>query len=330
MLIAPRVLHAARPTGRISLVSLDRRSGEHNTESHVYSIALPQPEASGRPETAQAIFGRQLNALRERAGISLEAAGAHLVCDKSKISRIEGGKVTVKDDDLHLLLDLYGEDDREERLALLGFNARLNEPKWWRKRGHLLPEWYCSYLVFESAATLIRTYERHFVPGLLQTKAYAEAVIRCRYTDETQIRRLVDIRMHRQKAVLKKRTAGNQTRILWAMIDKAALDDVFGDPGIMREQIAFLSRALETLNVQIQVVERGALAARSNSFSILRLRGQLLSEVVYLEQIDSAQFFDHPAGSESYRQAFCEIANVAREPSGTQAFLAEAADKLRD
>jgi transcriptional regulator with XRE-family HTH domain len=289
----------------------------------VSSIALPQPEANGRPDIAHAILGRQLNALRELAGISPEAASACLRCDKSKISRIEGGKVTVKDDDLNQLLDFYGIPDKEERAAFLGFNARLNEPKWWRPYGHALPSWFCSYLVFESAATQILTYERHFIPGLLQTRAYAEAIIRCRYTDEGQIRRLVDIRMHRQQVVLKKRTKSNEIRVLWALIDKAALDDVLNEPGIMREQIAFLIQALHELNVQIQVVERGALAARSNSFSILRLRGRRLSQVVYLEQFDSAQFFDHPTSLEPYWQAFLEIASVAKKPAEAQEFLVQ-------
>ena len=45
-----------------------------------------------------------------------------------------------------------------------------NTPGWWHRYGDVLPNWFQSYLGLEAAASLIRTYEVQFVPGLLQTR----------------------------------------------------------------------------------------------------------------------------------------------------------------
>ena len=49
-----------------------------------------------------------------RAG---RAAGRHVHGSASKISRIEGGQVGIKEDDLHELLTLYQVTDANERRA---------------------------------------------------------------------------------------------------------------------------------------------------------------------------------------------------------------------
>ena len=47
----------------------------------------------------------------------------------------------------------------------------------------MLPSWFHSYLGLEAAASLIRTYELQFVPGLLQTSDYARAVVMLGHAD---------------------------------------------------------------------------------------------------------------------------------------------------
>jgi uncharacterized small protein (DUF1192 family) len=253
-------------------------------------------------------------------------AGRHLGASVSKITRMERGQVAVKDADLSSLLTLYGVTDGEERLALLQLNNRLNEAKWWTGPDTSLAGWFCSYLVLESIADYIWTYENRFIPGLLQTAAYAEAVIRTRCNDTGMVRRLVEVRMNRQRMILRDKA----TR-LWAVIDQTALDDGPGDPGLMREQMQFLLRATEETNVRIQVVKpgAGAYAARSNSFSILRLPGKRLSEVVYLEHLDRALFLDSPQDSDPYRIAMNEIGVAADEPAATRASIEKAMQRFR-
>jgi hypothetical protein len=89
---------------------------------------------------------------------------------------MELGRVSFKERDIADLLTLYGVVDDAERAALLTLASDANMPGWWHSYSDLLPAWLQHYLDLEAGATLIRTYEVQFVPGLLQTEAYARAV----------------------------------------------------------------------------------------------------------------------------------------------------------
>jgi hypothetical protein len=260
--------------------------------------------------------------------LSPTEAGRHIDGSGSKISRIEWGRIKVKEDDIYHLLALYEVTDPHERNALLELARRLDTRQWWEAHGDLLDGWFCSYLVLESIAQHIRTYEVRFIPGLLQTPAYAEAVIRLHHTDPDKVRRRVDVRMQRQHALL-----ANETPQLWAVIDKAALDeaalpDGIAGPDVMRDQITFLHQAVQHRNVNVQILPPGAggRAGVATSFSLLRNNG--LPDVAYLEHIGSAFFLDNPTVSEPYEIAMNRLAVAAGHPRATPGTLTEALDSL--
>ena len=264
----------------------------------------------GRPEQVLQILGGQLRFLREARGVSREDAARHIGADPSKVSRIEGGKVRSKTDEFEQLLQFY-EVPVAERSGMVDIMSRANAPQWWDRHSSVLTNWLCSYLVFESAAVSIRTYEVHFIPGLLQTAAYAEASIRLWHPNDAEVRRRVDVRAERRRMLLSER------RVLWAVVDEAALRRQIGGAKVMREQLEFLVRASALPNVQIQILPVGSDAGVGNSFSILRLPTTHLLDVVYLEQMDSAQFFSERNRCDPYLAAMERICAAAREPAQT-------------
>lgn len=270
-------------------------------------------DSAANPVIARAILGRVVRELRETAGIDRDDASAHISASPSKISRMELGRVAVKTRDLDNLLAFYG-IPAGERHPILELAGRLNDRQWWHESGGL-DDWFASYLVFESIAQRIRTYEVRFIPGLLQTEAYAEALVRIRYTSETEIRRRVNIRMQRQRMLLKQRS-----QTLWAVVDEAALHEKIGSRQVMKDQIEFLIHATKHPNVRIQVLASGdgAQAGVGNSFSMLRLRIPSLPDVVYLEQIGSALFLSNPDESDPYDIAMNRLGVTASQPSQTE------------
>ena len=262
------------------------------------------PDSFGRPLAARELLGRHLRTLRERQTISRGLAARFIEGSVSKTSRLELGDIAVKEGDLDRLLDLYAVKDRAERLALLQLACQLNHRQWWHDYKDLLEGWFCSYLVLESVAAQIRTYEVRFLPGLLQTRQYAEAVMRLQHRDEDEIQR-----------------QGN-TR-LWAVVDPAALSLHLGNAQVMRDQLGFLIEATERPNVTIQILKKtaAASAAAGNSFSTLRLRIQDLSDVVYLEQIDSAMFLDSPHERDPYEIAWNRLSINAKAPDEARSHL---------
>src|SRR5690349_5411087 len=141
------------------------------------AMASARPDDNGGSTALRIQLGARLRRLRQACGISREAAGWEIRASESKISRMELGRVPFKERDVADLLTLYGVGEPESS-ALLSLARRANAPAWWRQFGEVVPPWYLSYLGLEEAASLIRAYEAHYVPGLLQTADYARAVLR--------------------------------------------------------------------------------------------------------------------------------------------------------
>ena len=85
---------------------------------------------------------------------------------RSKISRMERGRVRFKDRDVADLLTLYGITDEQMRARMLSLARHASAPGWWSKYNKILPDWFEEYLGLEGAASVIRTFELQFVHGL--------------------------------------------------------------------------------------------------------------------------------------------------------------------
>ncbi|MEV4169781.1 helix-turn-helix transcriptional regulator [Nonomuraea sp. NPDC049709] len=272
----------------------------------------------GSPTVLRILLGTQLRRLRTEQGISREDAGYSIRASHAKISRLELGQVSFKQRDVADLLTLYGVTDPAEREPLLALAKEANAPGWWHKYGDLLPPWFEVYIGLEGAASSIRTYENQFVPGLLQTPAYARAVIELAHekAPKSELDRRVDLRTTRQKRLESGLT-------LWAVIDEAVVRRMLGGPETMRQQIAHLLDITAERNITVQIMpfDRGGHAAAGGPFSILRFPERDLPDVVYMEQLTSALYLDKPADSDHYMEVMDRLSIQAEEPKVTRRFL---------
>ncbi|WP_246083765.1 helix-turn-helix domain-containing protein [Nonomuraea diastatica] len=272
----------------------------------------------GSPTVLRILLGTQLRRLRMEKGISREDAGYSIRASHAKISRLELGQVSFKQRDVADLLTLYGVTDPAEREPLLALAEQANAPGWWHKYGDLLPSWFEVYIGLEGAASSIRTYENQFVPGLLQTPAYARAVIELAHEKaaRSELDRRVALRMARQGRL-------DSGLTLWAVIDEAVVRRTLGGTETMREQVAFLLDITAERNVTVQIMpfDRGGHAAAGGSFSILRFPERELPDVVYMEQLTSALYLDKPADSDHYMEVMDRLSIQAEEPKATRRFL---------
>ncbi|MEV1245901.1 helix-turn-helix transcriptional regulator [Nonomuraea sp. NPDC049750] len=274
----------------------------------------------GSPTVLRILLGTQLRRLRTEKRISREDAGYAIRASHAKISRLELGQVSFKERDVADLLTLYGVTDEAERAPLLELARQANAPGWWHKYSDLLPGWFEVYIGLEGAASVIRTYENQFIPGLLQTPEYARAVIKLAHetTPEGELDRRVALRTRRQE-----RLAGGRPLKLWAVIDEAVVRRALGGREVMRRQIEHLLEMTKRSNITVQVIpfERGGHAAAGGPFSILRFPERELPDVVYLEQLTSALYLDKPAESEHYMQVMDRLSVQADSPEQTKRFL---------
>jgi transcriptional regulator with XRE-family HTH domain len=277
-------------------------------------VATAKPGNS--PTALRIVLGAQLRQLREAKGLTRAAAGYTIRASESKMSRLELGRVSFKDRDIRDLLMLYGVQDPDEREALLSLAKEANRPAWWQRYSDILPSWFQTYVGLEETATLIRTYEGHLVPGLLQTEDYARAVMFAGLPGEPddEIERWLRLRMDRQGLL----TRSDPPR-LWAVMDEAALRRPIGGPEVMRAQLEHLVAATKLPNVTVQVVlfRTGAHAALGQPFVILRFDDPDLPDMVYLEQFTSGLWLDKPDEVDSYAQVMDRLAVQAEDPNHT-------------
>ncbi|BCB78756.1 helix-turn-helix transcriptional regulator [Phytohabitans flavus] len=279
------------------------------------------PEASvGGPTVLRMLLGSQLRKLREANGVTREAAGWEIRASESKISRMELGRVGFKERDVADLLTLYGVNDKSEREALLSLARQANTQGWWQRFSDVLPSWFQAYLGLETSAGMIRTYEVQFVPGLLQSREYARAVVMIGHgaAGLDEIDRRVDVRMARQQLLTRPGAPH-----LWAVLDEAVLRRPIGGRTVMRTQIAALIDATKLSNVTIQVVpfSAGGHAAAGGAFTILRFPDAELPDVIYTEQLTSALYLDKRDDVDQYAAAMERLCVEAAPPDRTLALL---------
>jgi transcriptional regulator with XRE-family HTH domain len=288
---------------------------------------MPGPSQEEFPVEAtvlRMLLGAQLRRLREAAGISAEKAGYSIRGSRSKISRMETGRVGLKVRDVEDLLTLYGVADERERAKVITLARRSREPEWWAQYNDILPDWFETYLGLESAATSIRTFEMQFVPGLLQTEGYARAVTTLGHQTASpdEIERRVGLRLGRQELLSR-----TQPPRIWAVMDEAVLRRPIGGSQVMRAQLRRLTEAARLPHVTLQVVPfaRGGHAGASGSFSILRFEERDLPDVVYIEQLTSAVYLDQRADVEHYLEVVDQLSGEALTPTETMRFIEQVA-----
>jgi transcriptional regulator with XRE-family HTH domain len=277
---------------------------------------VTQIQPGSGPTALRILLGAQLRRLRENRGISREEAGHRIRGSESKISRMELGRVSFRERDVSDLLTLYGVEDEEARAAVMDLLERANEPGWWHRFNDLLPTWFQTYVGLEEAAARIRTYEVQFVPGLLQTKEYAQAVITAGSTviSAEEVARRVDLRLERQRVLDRK-----DGPVFWAVIDEAALRRPIGGTDVMRAQLHHLVDLMRQPNITVQVMpfSFGGHSAEGGAFSILRFHDGELPDVVYVEQLASALYLDKREEVDRYGEVMERLCAVSTTPDET-------------
>lgn len=200
------------------------------------------------------------------------------------------------------LLELYGVTGAEaDALAQLARDAR--KKGWWHTYGMSLPDWFEAYVGFEAEAVRFRDFQPLYIPGLLQTEAYARAVLMAGPTPGTpeEIDKSVALRMQRQAILTQARPPE-----FWFVISETALRVQVGSSEITRAQLAHLAEVAARPNVTLQVLPFTS-AAHVNpitGFRMLDFPDPRDPTVVYIEHLTGALFLEREDEVRRYRVVF--------------------------
>ncbi|MEV7191015.1 helix-turn-helix transcriptional regulator [Streptomyces sp. NPDC093510] len=253
--------------------------------------------SSVNPTVRRRRLGQELRRLRELKGMTAEEVAERLLVSQSKISRLENGRRSISQRDVRDLCGVYEVEDHRVVDSLMQMAKDSRQQGWWHSFGDIP---YSVYIGLETDAASLRVYDPQVVPGLLQTRAYAEALITGALpeTTPTDIEKRVQVRMRRQERI----AAPDNPLRLWTVLDESALRRVVGSRHLMRDQLEHLVEQSQLPHVTVQVIpfEMGAHPGLNGQYAILEFPDAADSSVVYIEGVTSDLYLEKANDVQQY------------------------------
>ncbi|KOG52110.1 XRE family transcriptional regulator [Streptomyces virginiae] len=232
-------------------------------------------------------YSYELRRLREEAGLKQAELGAIIFCTGSLIGMIENGRRVPTRDFSERVDAALGTDGFFSRLVGLVLRS-------------VLPTWFQAYAEMEARATFISAYQSQVVYGLLQTEAYARAVLATGLPE--RLDELVAARMERHRILRQEKSP-----MVWVVLDEGVLHRPIGGRQVMRAQLDHLLSFHENRWIQIQVLpcSAGEHAGLIGSFNALRFAND--PDIVYTEDLISGHMTANP---DTVREAALRYAHL--------------------
>ncbi|MGA5506914.1 helix-turn-helix domain-containing protein [Streptomyces umbrinus] len=278
------------------------------------------------PKYLLLVLGRRLQELRRAKGFSAQDVGDELRLAQSTVTRMEQAKIALKWPAVKAMLELYGVEQAEVR-EFRALTDEANEPGWWQSYQDALPKWFAVHVSLEDAASQIRGYEIHVVPGLLQTEDYARAVLRLNRPHPTadELKRRVDLRMERQGLLTRP-----DPPQLWIILDELMLRRPAGEPELMKAQVDRLIEAMDLPNVTLQVLafSAGLHPGAFGPFTHFRLPMEDFPDVVCTDTLTGATYSEDRDEVAQHRAVLDRMSAQAMSKARTRKFLEDIRKEL--
>ncbi|WP_217207794.1 helix-turn-helix transcriptional regulator [Streptomyces sp. AC550_RSS872] len=275
------------------------------------------------PTVGQVVLGKRLQELREAANLGRDEAARVLRVAPATVRRMETAEVALKIPYVQVLLETYGVP-QDEATAFVTLAEEANQPGWWQRFHDVLPDWFSLYVSLEGAARIVRSYEPHFVPGLLQTEDYARAVLEAGTVGQTgpeTIERHVSLRMERQRLLERP-----DPPHLWVIMDETVLRRPVSVRGeVMRDQVDKLLEFAERDRVTLQIAEfaAGPHPGTYAPFSLFRFAEPELPDMVYTEYLTGALYLDSRTEVATHLEVLDHMSTGAASAEHTKKLLRE-------
>lgn len=257
------------------------------------------------PTVAAWELGLRLREAREEVGLSGIAAAKSLGISQNFLSDVEHGKRKLTETKLTETCSLYAvRDDEAQELRVLREQA--DQRAWWTKYTGLFPAELLRYFGYEHGAESIRTHESLLIPGLLQTEAYARAIIA---GDSPNVRASDTNQRIQARQLRQRRLSDDEPLKLTALISEGALKQQVGGREVLADQLRHLISlieehpdTLEVLVVPFTADAHGALGAPT--FHLLSFPSPRLPGLGFQETITHASLVENPVRVNQYNATY--------------------------
>jgi transcriptional regulator with XRE-family HTH domain len=287
----------------------------------------PVPETAPSPTLARRMLVASLQRLHKEHGLSTDRIGNQMGVGGSTVARwLSGQKMNLRPHDVRGLMAAWGYEPGDQittQLVQLAQDAKqrgISQRKDWSTVYR-----FDLFVELEAAAVEILNYEPTLLPGLLQTARYAETVIREEIHDEAGIAERVQLRMDRQRILLR----SDHPARLHAVIDESVVRRLPADPEVGREQLQHLIDVIQLPNVTVQIIPftSGPLPTGSNGPFVI-LQFPQVERVAYQETPGIATYLETADETSQYLRVMRRLAERALEPAASAEMITAALNNL--
>ncbi len=271
-------------------------------------------------------LGQQLRERREAVKLTLKDAAEYLQRDPSTVSRFESGVYPIRRGDLLALLDFYRVHDQRERDELFRLSEEVWQTGWWEGYAKDVDRQFVELPWLEARAERICSYNAMVVPGIMQTPAYAETLIRAAEGPtamDEQVARWIELRMTRQQVL-----EGKNPTKMGVILEEWVLHRPIGGPTVMREQlrrVVDLGRRA-TIEVRVLPTSVGPHAGHSGSFILFEMP-EPYPDVAYVETLAGSLYVETP-GSDPFAEAYDSLYRASLGPEESAELISAIAEEL--
>lgn len=255
-------------------------------------------------------LARRLISLREAAGFTGLAVEKSKITSRRSLSRIESAATVPAWPIATELATLYGADATTKALVR-ELALRAAEPGWTERYADAVPPAHTLLPELEGAATSVDAYEPEIIPGFLQTREYAEAILCASPLVAPELRPAAIHLRQRRRALLLPSSGGPKLRVL---LTEGGLAREVGGPDVHRAQLDSLRRDAARIDIRYLPASAGAYAALVGPFEALRFDDE--PDVVYVEHLARAEYLEASRITGSYDDVFQASWNRAKEFPG--------------
>lgn len=280
------------------------------------------------PVVARWDLGRRLREQRELLGLTGAAAGKPVGLSATFLSDVENGKKNLPEDKLDALITAY-EFDADAAAELRALREQCGQRGWWQKFNTLFPADVLRFFGYEHGAEAIHTFNGSLVPGLLQTRDYARAVIE---TGSPWIRLAeADLRVE-SRMIRQRRLTGDEPLRFTAVMSEAALRQQIGGPAVLVAQLRHLVTMVEqhpdTVEMRVVPFSSPGYPALGSSYNLLTFASPTLPPLVWLDNLTSTELTDDTIKVKEWGLAHAGTVDVALSQQDTLGLITQVVKEI--
>ncbi|MEV0258045.1 helix-turn-helix transcriptional regulator [Streptomyces sp. NPDC050732] len=264
-----------------------------------------------------AFYGKELRWKREAAGRTLQETVAGSYFGASYLSEIERGE-------RRMPLELARHVD--QFLETDGFFERRCEDV--RKaRSGVHAAYFVQVLEAEPRARIIEEWSTTLIPGLLQTRVYAEAVIHCTHPLDLpeEVDAKIDARLQRAKLF-----DNPKQPEYWTILHESLLREPILPPAAMAAQLEHIAMLAKRRRIVPQILLWNAPTRPFMGLTLKFMEFDDAPPLMYTEGPYHGDCIDDPTLVKPYRKAYDRLRAAALPPEASLAMIEDAAEDYRN